>query len=227
MKTRVIIPRMIIMVLFFHFSIDSWADEKSEHDFKRWERSISEFELKDQKQGVQKQGVLFVGSSSIRLWDLEKYFPSQKAINRGFGGSEIVDSTHFADRIILNHEPRLIFLYAGDNDLSRDRTAEEVAGDFQKFTEVIHKRLPKTRIVFIAIKPSLRRWELADTIMKANQLICQRCANHNFLDYADVWNPMLGADCKPRPELFKSDGLHLNHEGYLVWTKVVKPYLCQ
>lgn len=226
MKIRVI-NRSIILVLFCLFSLNSLAGEKSKHDFSRWEKSISEFESKDQKQGIQKQGTLFVGSSSIRLWDLEKYFPNQQTVNRGFGGSEIVDSTHFADRIILNHEPRLIFLYAGDNDLSRDRTAEEVASDFQKFTEVIHNKLPKTRIVFIAIKPSLRRWELADTIIKANQLICQQCANNRLLDYADVWNPMIGVDCKPRPELFKSDGLHLNHEGYLVWTNAVKPYFCQ
>tara|TARA_R110002111_G_scaffold177322_1_gene243374 strand:- start:5440 stop:6123 length:684 start_codon:yes stop_codon:yes gene_type:complete len=226
MKTSIIRLSLLLIVVGL-CSLNGFAAEKTEHDYAKWEKTISQFEKQDQKDGIKKQGTLFVGSSSIRLWDLEKYFPDQPVINRGFGGSEIVDSTHFADRIILKHEPKLIFLYAGDNDLSRKRTAEEVAADFQKFVATVHKTLPETRIVFIAIKPSLSRWKLADTIIKANQLISQQCAESGLLDYADVWSPMLGEDGKPRPELFKADGLHLNHEGYLVWQKAVQPFLNQ
>jgi len=196
MKTS-IIHLSILLTSFCLFSQDYLAAEKPEHDYARWEKTISQFEKQDQKQGIETEGILFAGSSSIRLWDLEKYFPDQPTINRGFGGSEIVDSTHFADRIILKHKPKLIFLYAGDNDLSRKKTAETVAADFQKFVAKVHKTLPETRIVFIAIKPSLSRWKLADTIVKANQLISEQCAKDCLLDYADVWQPMLGADGKP------------------------------
>ncbi|QDT44798.1 GDSL-like Lipase/Acylhydrolase [Gimesia alba] len=224
MKIKCIYLSIPLALLCF-VSQNSLAAEKQKHDYDRWETSIAQFEKQDQKQGIKKNGVLFVGSSSIRLWDLDKYFPELDAINRGFGGSEIVDSTHFADRIILKHEPKLIFLYAGDNDLSRKRSPEDVAADFQKFVKTVHKTLPQTKIVFIAVKPSLSRWKLADSIVKANQLIADQCADNCLLEYADVWKPMLGADGKPRPELFKSDGLHLNHEGYLVWKKAVQPFL--
>lgn len=220
-------PRTFVLVLFTLITISSHAEEKKEHNFERWEKSIAQFEKQDQEQGIKPGGILFVGSSSIRMWDLDHYFPDQPVINRGFGGSEIVDSTHFADRIIIKHEPKLIFLYAGDNDLARKKTAEEVAADFKKFVAKIHKSLPKTRIVFIAIKPSLSRWELADTIQKANQLIAAQCANNELLEFADIWDPMLGEDGKPRPELFKSDGLHMEHAGYLVWKKAVQPYMNQ
>ncbi|WP_339731457.1 SGNH/GDSL hydrolase family protein [uncultured Gimesia sp.] len=226
MKTNRIYLSVTLALLCF-VSQNGLAAEKQKHDYDRWEKSISQFEKQDQKQGIKKNGVLFAGSSSVRLWDLDKYFPELKAINRGFGGSEIVDSTHFADRIILKHEPKLIFLYAGDNDLSRKKSPEEVASDFQKFVATVHKTLPQTKIVFIAVKPSLKRWNLAETIKKANQLIADQCANNCLLEYADVWKPMLGADGKPRPELFKSDGLHLNHAGYLVWGKAVQPFLDQ
>ncbi|MCA9016113.1 MAG: hypothetical protein KDA77_12345 [Planctomycetaceae bacterium] len=226
MKSNRIYLSMVLALLCF-VSRNALADEQPKHDFDRWEKSIAQFEKQDQQQGIRKNGVLFVGSSSIRLWDLDQYFPDLKAINRGFGGSEIVDSTHFADRIILKHEPKLIFLYAGDNDLSRKRSPEEVASDFQKFVATVHKTLPQTKIVFIAVKPSLSRWKLADTIIKANQLIADQCAKNCLLEYADVWKPMLGDDGKPRPELFKSDGLHLNHEGYLIWQKTVQPFLDQ
>ncbi|HAH46047.1 SGNH/GDSL hydrolase family protein [Gimesia sp.] len=220
-------PRSFVLVLFTLITISSHAEEKKEHNFERWEKSISQFEKQDQEQGIKPGGILFVGSSSIRMWDLDKYFPDQPVINRGFGGSEIVDSTHFADRIIIKHKPKVIFLYAGDNDLARKKTAAEVAADFKKFVAKIHKSLPKTRIVFIAIKPSLSRWKLADTIQKANQLIAAQCANNELLEFADVWDPMLGEDGKPRPELFKSDGLHMEHAGYLVWKKAVQPYMNQ
>lgn len=217
----------VTLALLCLVSQNGLAAEKQKHDYDRWEKTISQFEKQDQKQGIKKNGVLFAGSSSIRLWDLDKYFPDLAATNRGFGGSEIVDSTHFADRIILKHAPKQIFLYAGDNDLSRKKSPEEVASDFQKFVATIHKNLPQTKIVFIAVKPSLSRWKLAENIIKANQLIADQCAKNCLLEYADVWTPMLGADGKPRPELFKSDGLHLNHEGYLVWKKAVQPFLDQ
>ncbi len=215
----------VLLVLFCLCSVSVFAAEKQKHNFARWEKTISKFEQQDKEQGVKENGVLFVGSSSIRLWDLPKYFPQQPTINRGFGGSEIADSTHFADRIILKHKPKQIFLYAGDNDIARKKTADEVASDFAAFVKVVHKSLPETRIVFIAIKPSLSRWNLAGTMQNANQKIAAQCAKNCWLDYADVWQPMLGTDGKPRPELFKSDGLHLNHEGYLVWKKAVQPFL--
>ncbi|WP_417380867.1 SGNH/GDSL hydrolase family protein [Gimesia sp.] len=219
--------RPLVLALFTLLTISSHAAEKPEHNFERWEKSISQFEKQDQEQGVKQGGILFVGSSSIRMWDLDKYFPGQSVLNRGFGGSEIVDSTHFADRIVIKHQPKVIFLYAGDNDLARKKTAEEVSADFKKFVAKVHKSLPETRIVFIAIKPSISRWKLADTIQQANKLIAAQCAKNELLEFADVWEPMLGEDGKPRPELFKSDGLHMEHAGYLIWKKAVTPYMDQ
>ena len=156
------------------YTVAQAADQPA-HNFDRWEKSIAQFEKQDKAQGIQEDGILFVGSSSIRMWDLKKYFPELPVINRGFGGSEIVDSTHFADRIILKHKPKVIFLYAGDNDIARGRTAKEVAGDFKQFVSVVHKALPETRIVFIAVKPSLSRWKLAGTMQEANKLIKKQC----------------------------------------------------
>lgn len=198
-------------------------DGKNPHA--RWESVIRKFEEQDKADPPAKGGVLFVGSSSIRLWSLDKSFPDLDAINRGFGGSEIADSTHFADRIILKHKPRLIFLYAGDNDISRGKSAEVVTEDFQKLVRVVRSRLPETRIVFIAIKPSIARWKLADENAKANAAIHRICQQDRLLDYADIWKPMIGQDGKPRPELFAKDGLHLNDQGYRLWTSVVRPLI--
>jgi lysophospholipase L1-like esterase len=199
------------------------AEEKP--NFARWEKAIAAFEARDAKDPPPKGAILFVGSSSIRLWDLGKSFPGLATINRGFGGSEIVDATHFAPRIVLPYQPRVIVLYAGDNDLARGKSPERIHADFRAFVKAVHADLPKTRILFLAIKPSIRRWALVDRIRKANALIAGDCKKGEYLTYVDVFTPLLGKDGKPRPELFVKDGLHLNAEGYKVWASVLRPLL--
>lgn len=194
-------------------------------DFSRWEKSIAAFEKQDQDKPPPKNAILFAGSSSTLLWKLDKSFPGMDVVNRGFGGSQIADSVHFAPRIITKLEPRIVVLYAGDNDLAVGKSPEQVRDDFQAFEKVIHKDLSKTRIAFISIKPSLARWKIFDKVQKANGLIEAVCKGDERLVYVDVVKPMLGEDGKPRPELFVKDGLHMTEKGYEIWTAALKPHL--
>ncbi len=199
------------------------ANEKS--PFARWEKSIAAFEAQDKKQPPPRNAILFVGSSSIRLWKLNDSFPKLDVINRGFGGSEIADSTHFADRIILKHAPRTVVLYAGDNDIAKGKSPEQVSKDFAQFVKTIHAKLPKTKIAFLAIKPSIKRWNLVGKMKAANASIQTQCQQDDRLVYVDIFKPMLDDDGKPRPELFAKDGLHLNAAGYQLWTQVVSGHV--
>jgi lysophospholipase L1-like esterase len=201
------------------------ARSEDKTDFSRWEKDIAAFEKQDKKTPPPKNAVLFAGSSSIRLWDLKKSFPDLDVINRGFGGSQIADSTHFASRVILNVEPRVIILYAGDNDIAAGKTPDQVSENFQSFASLVHKELPKTRIIYISIKPSPKRRELKDKQQKANEQIEAWCKKNDYLMYVDVVKGMLGDDGKPRKELFVEDGLHLNEKGYELWASLIKPLL--
>lgn len=194
-------------------------------DFARWEKAIAAFERQDRDRPPPKNTIVFVGSSSIRLWDLAKSFPGVEAINRGFGGSQLADSAHFAPRIVVKYEPRLVVLYAGDNDIAAGKAPEQVFADFKDFVQVVHRELPKTRVVYLSIKPSIKRWQLVEKMRRANALIEDYCKQADRLRYVDVGKPLLGEDGKPRPELFRQDGLHLNGKGYAVWAEAVKPYL--
>ncbi len=193
--------------------------------FERWEKDIQAFEQRDKDKPAPKDAVLFAGSSSIRQWDVAKSFPDLEVVNRGFGGSQIADSTHFAARIILPHRPRAVVLYAGDNDLAAGKAPEQVLADFQAFVRAVHKELPKTKVLFLAVKPSPKREKLMDAQRKANGLIEAFCKQDERLLYVDVFTPMLDKDGKPRPELFVKDMLHLNEEGYRLWTALLKPHL--
>ena len=192
----------------------------------RFEAEIKAFEAADRTNPPPQGAVLFVGSSSIRLWKtLARDFPNQKVINRGFGGSHVADSLAFADRIILPYKPKMVVIYAGDNDIAAGKPPETVFADFNALTEKIHAKMPQTRIAFISIKPCPSRWHLADKIRAANEMIARRCAQDKRLVYIDVFGPMLGTDGKPRPELFVEDKLHMNEQGYALWKRIVAPHL--
>jgi len=195
----------------------------------RWQPDIDNFARLDAQQTPPPNAILFVGSSSIRLWDTQKSFPDLTTINRGFGGSFLVDSEYYADRIILPYAPRTIVLYAGDNDIASGKSPEMLLADFKYFTAKIRRALPRTAILYIAIKPSLARWNLWPQMNAANTLIRDCCAAAPRLHFIDIATPMLGPnhspDNQPRPELFQPDGLHLNDEGYRLWTSILTPIL--
>jgi lysophospholipase L1-like esterase len=198
---------------------------RAPRDFSRWESAIAAFERKDKNIPPPRNAILFAGSSSIVRWDLKASFPDLETINRGFGGSQIADVTHFANRIILPAQPRTIIFFAGDNDIAAGLSPEQVFDDFRSFVAIVHKELPKTKIVFIAIKPSPLRWKLVDQQKQANRLIEQYCKTDARLLFIDVFPAMLGDDDLPRPGLFREDHLHLSPKGYELWNSLIKPAL--
>jgi len=195
------------------------------NDESRWESTIQRFEEQDAKKPPPKNAILFVGSSSIRMWDTESSFPGLRTINRGFGGSQIADSLQFAHRIVIPHKPRTIVFYAGDNDIAAGKSPTQVAQDYTRFVAKVRESLPEVSIIFVAIKPSLARWQLIKEIREANQEIREFSKTQDNLQYLDVDAPMIDSTGNPNPKLFLSDGLHLNAEGYALWNHLLRPYL--
>lgn len=192
----------------------------------RFEDEIASFEAADRISPPPKGSVLFVGSSSIRVWPhLEADFPSIDVLQRGFGGSTLDEVDHYAPRIVLPYCPRLIVLYAGDNDLAEGRTPEQILADFRTFVGLVRPPMPKTRIVFVSIKPSTARVALLGKMREANALVRSYIATDPSLTYVDVFTPMLGPTGIPRGELFQSDGLHMNAQGYAIWRGLLQPVM--
>ncbi|MBN2329448.1 MAG: hypothetical protein JXR73_20070 [Candidatus Omnitrophica bacterium] len=219
---------LAIVLLAVCFIAPYWlhaGDVDDGFDSQRWEKDIQAFEAKEQESLPEEGGVVFVGSSSIRKWDLDKFFPDQDFINRGFGGSHMEDSVYYADRIVLPYKPRTVVVYAGDNDINDGKTPQRVLNDFKKFVRIVHENLPRTNILYIAIKPCVKRWDKVDKVREANRLISEYAKKDKHVDFVDIDAPMMGEDCKPRRSLFEEDELHLNDEGYRLWTSLLKPFL--
>jgi lysophospholipase L1-like esterase len=196
------------------------------HDFARWEKDIAAFEAEDRLHPPKKGGALFTGSSTIRLWKtLAEDFPGHAVTNRGFGGSEIADAAHFADRFIVPHEPRQIFLRAGGNDIHAGRLPEEVAADFAEFVRAVHARLPKTEILYISLAPSPARWGEKDKGATLDWMIRNMALRMPRVAYVDASDISLTPDGKARPELFVEDRLHFSAEGYKLLAERVRPFV--
>lgn len=194
--------------------------------FAKWEKEIAAYEAADRKNPPPKGGVVFVGSSSIRLWKtLAQDFPQHRVLNRGFGGSEMADSVHFAERIVLPYEPRMVVVYAGGNDINNGRTPEQVFGAFKAFVVKVRAKLPDTQIAYISIAGNPKRWAQVERVKTANALVESYCKSEANLRFIDVFSQMLGPDGLPKPDIFVEDRLHMNAEGYKLWTAIIGPLL--
>ena len=191
----------------------------------RWEKDVTGFEEQDRRTPPSKGGIVFVGASSIVRWKVAEFFPDLQVVNRGFGGSEMADTAHFAARTVLPYEPSVIVLYPGENDIARGVSPETVAAGFERFVATVHGTLPKARILVIGLKPTPARWRFNPQMLETNRLLRTLAARHDLITYISVEKAMLGPDKLPRPDLFIEDGQHMTPAGYEIWTDIVRPHL--
>lgn len=193
----------------------------------RWRREINAFLKADEQSPPPQNGIVFTGSSSIRGWrTLKQDFAGLDVIGRGFGGSSTIDVIRFTDVLVLKHRPRTVVFYCGENDLTaKNVTPQDVYRHFTTFVDLVHRELPQTKIVFISLKPSPSRIALIEQFRATNALIKAYIETDPRLRYIDVFTPMLNEQGQPREELFLGDRLHMNAQGYALWTELVRPVL--
>lgn len=202
----------------------SLRPEAPDPDPQRFAREIATFVEWDRKNACPESAILFVGSSSIRLWDTAAAFPGKAVINRGFGGSELSDVLHFYDTVIKPYAPTKIFLYAGDNDIWAGKSARQVFEDYRQLVAMVRADFPGTELVFISIKPSKLRWDKWPIMSDANRMVREFAGPEPDMGYADLAGPLLDDSGNPG-DFFIEDGLHLNQTGYRVWQQALAPFL--
>jgi lysophospholipase L1-like esterase len=179
-----------------------------------------------QNQEWEKGGIVFTGSSSIKLWKtLEQDFPKAKIINTGFGGSQTHHLFYHLDKLVLNFEPKKIFIYEGDNDINAGKPVRQILEEFFEIMEKVSAVLPEAQFYFISAKPSPSRWDKKGQYELFNEQLKKFAMNHPNANYIDIWTPMLDKDGNPKANLFIEDNLHMNAKGYAIWKKAVKPFV--
>lgn len=184
------------------------------------------FDAADRKAPPQGRPVLFVGSSSFRLWpNLPSIFPNHPIINRGFGGSQMGDVLDNYDRLVKRYQPRAIFVYEGDNDLAAGQTPEAIAARFETFVNQVRGDFPDSQVFLLAVKPSPLRAALLERQKDLNQRLETVASRRPGVVLLDTFGPLLGPDGAPEPSFFRPDRLHLSIAGYQRWSTIVGPAL--
>ncbi len=214
----------IAFLLFSWLALPTAQAQDSKPPF--WDE-IQAYKQQDKQQMPPKNAVLFVGSSSLRMWkDMQEMLPGYTVVNRGFGGSNLLDLKRYLPDIVYPYQPKQIVIYSGENDIADGTVqAPEVLARFKDVFERIRQELPEVPVVFISIKPSPSRAQYMLVMEEANRLIRDYLKTQPKTQYVDVYHQMLDAQAKPMQDIFLQDNLHMNNKGYQIWTKALTPYL--
>jgi lysophospholipase L1-like esterase len=191
----------------------------------RWEKEIRAFEEEDKKEKPPENGIVFVGSSSIRLWKTRAAFRDLPVINRGFGGSQIADAVKYADRLVLAYKPKVVVFFSGGNDLAAGKTPEQAFEDFKAFEKKLHDALPKARLLVLSHFSNIKRWNLDRELRRLNELKSGFATGNDLVTFINASDEMRNLDGTPRKELLLDDGLHLGPAGYAVWNRIAGPVI--
>ncbi len=216
-----------LSVFLFLYNTVSAQELQEDPDPLRFEEEIRNFEEWDSKNSYPEDAILFVGSSSIRLWKTAAAFPDMPVINRGFGGSHFSDLLYYYDSLVLPYDPSVVVLYEGDNDVASDKSNDQVFGDYLELTGRLKNDFPNVKLVFVPIKPSSSRWEYWPQMKNLNERIQNHINQNDRFYYVDMASPILGSDGKPDDSIFLDDQLHLNEDGYAKWNETIRPVLEQ
>ncbi len=213
--------RLFVVVLFIISSCTLTAQERP------FAKEIEAFKAEDARQEPPKNAIVFVGSSSFRMWkDIQQDFPDHKIINRGFGGSSLPHVIDYADKIVIPYQPKKIVIYCGDNDFTKDDvTSEIVTKRFVTLFNNLRSALPRAEIIYVSIKPSPSRQHLHTKMAAANDAIRDFLKTKRRTAFVNIWDDMLDANGSPRRDLYLKDMLHMNDKGYDIWQKEIAPHL--
>lgn len=216
----------MMLVLFLMNSCIS--TEQFKKNSTKWEKDIAAFEALDRSEKYPENAVLFMGSSSIRLWStLQEQMKPYSVIQRGFGGSNMADLSMYTKRIVYPHQFQAVVIFVA-NEITvspNDRNARETGALYKEVVHSIREKYQKQPIFLIEVTPSRKRWEKWDQIKETNSELKRICTKEKNMYFIETANFYLNEKGLPREELFRDDKLHLNDAGYKIWGDIIKKKL--
>jgi lysophospholipase L1-like esterase len=224
----VVLGVLLVLAAFPAYWLYEEVRKATSEDPLVWEDDVAALEEKTHAEPASRGAVVFIGSSSIRLWpDLAGDMAPLPVVQHGFGGAKLADVAHYAERLVNAFEPRAVVVFAGSNDIhpGAAKSPEVLLETWRVFVERVRADLPEVPIYFIGITPSPMRWEVWPQVQATNRLIREYGATDPTLFYIETGPALLGEDGRPDPANYRFDRLHLSARGYAIWTEIIRRHL--
>lgn len=216
----------LYLILLIHPLLEVSAQDSIYFRANEWKDQLDAYYQEDSNKIPEKGQILFVGSSSFKMWkNIQSYFPGHKILNRGFGGSRMSDLLYHIQRLVIDYRPSQIVLYCGENDISNGVSPQDLSEDIKVFVRIIDLRLPGVPILILSIKPSPLLYKLITKQREANSLIREFAMTKNQVDYIDITTLMVDEKGIPIEELYLEDRLHISENAYQLWARTIEPHL--
>jgi lysophospholipase L1-like esterase len=226
MKRIVYNNRLATLIFASLIFISSCTTQKTQVQVSnKYESEIAAFDKLNRTEKYSDQSILFVGSSSIRLWNtIRDEMAPYPVIQRGFGGSRTPDVVQYMKRIAYPHQFKAMVVFVA-NDITgspNDLSPTETMLNFKQMVKIIRAKYKKQLIFIVEITPSQSRWKQWPQIKQTNAMLKELCQKEKNLAFIETAKSYLNEKGEPNNDLFRDDQLHLNHQGYLIWGKLIK-----
>lgn len=192
---------------------------------KRWGETIAKMEQANQTEPHPDDAILFLGSSSIRMWaDIATDLAPHHPIQRGYGGARYSDLAVFAERLIRPHRYAAAVIFVG-NDVTgnaKDTPLDELERLVRHVIEVSRQHQPDAPILLVEITPTPSRWKAWPQIRQANRLLRDLSLTEPGVFFVETAQYYLDANKQPIDGYFLEDRLHQNREGYTLWASIIR-----
>ena len=196
------------------------------------ERKLSMFEFENLN--LAKEQIVFIGDSITDLCPLDKYYSdlSLATYNRGVGGDTTQNVLNRLKLSLFDLMPTKVVMMIGINDINSNVGEEKLLKNYEEILKQISTNLPQTEVFCMSILPMNKQIEEYSSIsadknlqiiLRVNTQIEQIVEDYNYT-YVNLF-PYFSDSNDLLIEEYSDDGIHLNHNGFVVWSNILKPML--
>ena len=228
----IIIGVLVIAVITVSVLWGVTAKKKKEaEDPSYYEKKCASFAV--QNTNLSQGQIVFIGDSITDFYPLDTYYSNLPlaTYNRGIAGDVTSGVYRRLKTSLFDIAPSKIVLLIGINDINIGQTVEGIVVNYTSILQEIKENLPSAQVFCISVLPmneTVKAYgvdlDTATARIKALNDNILTLAGKQGYTYVELFSHLADENDHLLAS-YSDDGLHLNANGFAIWTSVLKPYL--